>query len=70
MIKRMHRFWIAVVACVPLAAAETWNVKVEEPAAGTPSWLRAPLAKFKRVAEVRKAGGSSISENIFEFELD
>jgi hypothetical protein len=43
----MHRFWITVVACVRLAAAETWNVKVEEPAAGTPSWLPAPLAKFR-----------------------
>jgi Glycosyl hydrolases family 2, sugar binding domain/Glycosyl hydrolases family 2/Glycosyl hydrolases family 2, TIM barrel domain len=45
----MHRIWLVLVACAPLAAAETWNVQLEEPTGiyrRSAEVVSAPLAKF------------------------
>lgn len=45
----MRHTWIALVACVPLAASQTWNVQLEEPTGIYRRYdevVSAPLAKF------------------------
>jgi hypothetical protein len=49
MIERMRHTWIALVACLPLAASQTWNVQLEEPTGIYRRYdevVSAPLAKF------------------------
>src|SRR5258708_31716847 len=45
----MLRIWIALALCAPLAAAETWNVQVEEPTGvyrRHDEVISVPLSKF------------------------
>src|SRR5690349_2715735 len=49
MIERMHRIWVVVAVCAPLAAAETWDVQLEEPTGiyrRSAEVVSVPLAKF------------------------
>ncbi len=49
MIERMHRIWLVLAVCAPLAAAETWNVQLEEPTGiyrRSAEVVSAALAKF------------------------
>src|SRR5579859_2549671 len=49
MIELMHRIWLALAACAPLAAADTWNVQLEEPTGiyrRSAEVVSAPLGKF------------------------